>query len=181
MNKQVILVNEHDQELGIADKELVHKTGQLHRAFSIFLFSEDGRMMLHQRASHKYHSPELWTNACCSHPEPGVPIERSLHTRLKEEMGIQCSLQFAFTHCYHLNVGGGMIEHEFDHIYTGQCPSRANPNPNEVQDYGLFHTEEIDYLLLAHPERFTAWFKLLYPLVKAHCQPQLQAIHESSY
>lgn len=42
-------------------------TGQLHRAFSVFLFDLEGRLLLQQRAHSKITFPGVWTNTCCSH------------------------------------------------------------------------------------------------------------------
>ena len=43
-------------------------TGKLHRAFSVFLFDKQNRLLLQQRAASKITFPSLWTNTCCSHP-----------------------------------------------------------------------------------------------------------------
>ena len=40
----------------------------LHRAFSVFLFDKDNKLLLQQRAASKITFPSLWTNTCCSHP-----------------------------------------------------------------------------------------------------------------
>lgn len=42
--------------------------GLLHRAFSVFLFDSENRLLLQQRASEKITFPNMWTNTCCSHP-----------------------------------------------------------------------------------------------------------------
>jgi isopentenyl-diphosphate delta-isomerase len=42
--------------------------GLLHRAFSVFLFDSQNRLLLQQRASEKITFPDMWTNTCCSHP-----------------------------------------------------------------------------------------------------------------
>lgn len=93
---KVILVNEHDEALGVMDKMEVHRKGLLHRAFSIFIFNSKGDMLLQQRASAKYHSADLWTNACCSHPLPGENESDAAHRRLFEEMGFTTSLKRPF-------------------------------------------------------------------------------------
>jgi isopentenyl-diphosphate delta-isomerase len=67
--EKVILVDEEDRLLGTAEKLAAHRDGgQLHRAFSIFIFDGQGRMLLQQRAAEKYHFRGKWTNACCGHP-----------------------------------------------------------------------------------------------------------------
>ena len=64
--QEVILVNEEDMPIGTMEKMAAHEHALLHRAFSVFIFNKNGKMLLQQRAMSKYHSPGLWTNACCS-------------------------------------------------------------------------------------------------------------------
>ena len=97
---QVILVDELDCQLGKADKMQAHEKGQLHRAFSIFIFNTKGEMLLQQRAMNKYHSGGLWTNACCSHPAPGEETQLAAERRLKEELGFDTSLEKVFDFVY---------------------------------------------------------------------------------
>jgi isopentenyl-diphosphate Delta-isomerase len=54
MKAQVILVNELDEETGLMEKIEAHEKGLLHRAFSVFIFNDQGEMLLHQRALDKY-------------------------------------------------------------------------------------------------------------------------------
>ena len=92
----VILVDENDVAIGTMEKLEVHQKALLHRAFSIFIFNTKGEMLLQKRANNKYHSPGLWTNACCSHPAPGQDIVAAATKRLQEEMGFNTSLEKVF-------------------------------------------------------------------------------------
>ncbi|HMF57766.1 MAG TPA: NUDIX domain-containing protein, partial [Pyrinomonadaceae bacterium] len=84
--EQIILVDGHDQEVGVGDKLQTHIEGALHRAFSIFIFDAKRRLLLQKRAKTKYHSGGLWSNTCCGHPRPGESTEAAAHRRLKHEM-----------------------------------------------------------------------------------------------
>jgi isopentenyl-diphosphate Delta-isomerase len=86
----ITLVDSNDNVTGYQEKLEVHKEGLLHRAFSILIFNSEGQMLIHQRALSKYHSPGLWTNACCGHPNKGEEILDAAHRRLEEEMGFDC-------------------------------------------------------------------------------------------
>lgn len=119
MKAQVILVNELDQETGLMEKMEAHEKGLLHRAFSVFIMNDQGDMLLQQRALDKYHSGGLWTNACCSHPLPGEAVEAAAHRRLSEEMGFDCPLRELFQFTYRTEFDNGLIEHEYDHVWTG--------------------------------------------------------------
>ena len=59
------------------------KRGLLHRAFSVFLFDSQNRLLLQQRADEKITYPDMWTNTVCSHPlnfpqEGGVDLETAV-------------------------------------------------------------------------------------------------------
>ena len=164
--QDVILVNEHDEAIGVMDKLEVHKTGLLHRAFSIFIFDSKGRMLLQQRSEKKYHGALLWTNACCSHPHPGEDVTAAAQRRLKEEMGFETSLKKVFVFTYHAHVENNLIEHEFDHVFTGEYENEIHPNKNEVADYEYKDLEEVRSLLQQHPQQFTSWFKIALPEIE---------------
>lgn len=73
MEELCIVLDNDDKPLGAGTKKLCHimdniNGGLLHRAFSVFLFNEDGKLLLQQRADEKITFPAMWTNTCCSHP-----------------------------------------------------------------------------------------------------------------
>jgi isopentenyl-diphosphate Delta-isomerase len=161
MAAHVILVNEHDVQIGTAEKLEAHRRGVLHRAFSVHIVDGSGRVLLQRRAPNKYHSAGLWSNACCSHPEPGEPIERSAHRRLRQEMGFDCLLRPAFSLLYHCDLGGGLFEHEYDHVFVGRYQGDPDPDPAEVDAWRWARLDEVRADAIARPERYTAWFRIL--------------------
>ena len=98
--QEVILVNEADEAIGSMEKMEAHEKALLHRAFSVFLFNKKGEMLLQKRAAAKYHSPSLWTNACCSHPMPGEETKDAALRRLEEELGFTTAINKAFHFTY---------------------------------------------------------------------------------
>ena len=164
--EQVILVNEHDVELGTMEKMEAHLTGTLHRAFSIFIFNAKGEMLLQQRAATKYHNGGLWTNACCSHPLPGEITLTAANRRLQEEMGFTTTLEKAFDFTYKTLFENGLTEHEFDHVFIGTYDGEINANNAEVKDYCFKTISEIESSMQTHPQKFTAWFKIAFPKIK---------------
>src|ERR1041384_1067698 len=118
-DEQVVLGDERDLEVGAGEELAVHRSGTLHRAFSIFVFDHAGRVILQRRAGGKYHSAGLWSNTCCGHPRPGEPVETAAHRRLREEMGFDCSLAWSFTFTYRAVLDRGLTEHEVDHVWVG--------------------------------------------------------------
>ena len=163
---EVILVDEHDNETGRMEKLEAHQKALLHRAFSVFIFDDEEKLLLQRRALEKYHSPGLWTNSCCSHPAPGEKTIDAAQRRLHEEMGFSCALTEIGSLTYFAGFDNGLTEHEFDHLFTGTFNGELNINPEEVAEYRWLGFEDIDELLARQPESFTVWFKLAYPVVK---------------
>ncbi len=163
----VILVDESDRAIGTMEKMEAHERGLLHRAFSIFLFNTRGELLLHQRAHDKYHSGGLWTNTCCSHPRDGETVEEAAHRRLMEEMGMEANMERAFHFIYRAELDHDLTEHELDHVLTGVTDAEPRINPEEVAAYRYVALDELSDELAAHPERFTAWFRICFPEVMA--------------
>ncbi len=167
----VILVNRLDEETGTAGKLQVHRDGSLHRALSVFITNDKGEMLLQRRAAGKYHSGGLWSNACCSHPSPGEPTPGAASRRLREELGFHVGLRPVGTCHYRAEVGGGLIEHELDHLFTGTWNGDPQPDPAEVSDTAWVAVGELRKRLELHPERFTAWFPQIFE-AWLHCRPE---------
>ncbi len=164
--EEVVLVNQNGLETGTMEKIEAHKKGLLHRAFSVFIINSSGHLLLQRRASGKYHSPGLWTNTCCSHPRPGESVNEAARRRLKEEMGMDCSLTELFTFIYKTEFENGLTEHEFDHVLVGISDKDPVPDPDEVDEYEY---AELEFLLVdidKNPRDYTEWFKIAFPGVK---------------
>jgi isopentenyl-diphosphate delta-isomerase len=157
---EVILVDKNDKQIGVEEKLSAHKAGKLHRAFSIFVFNKNNELLLHKRASTKYHSGSLWTNTCCSHPRVGEELELAIHRRLEEEMGFDTPLEKTFNFIYKATVGD-LTEHEFDHVFIGKYDGEVKPDPEEVEDIAWFTYSKLIDDMKIHPEKYTEWFKIL--------------------
>ena len=168
----VILVDEEDRPRGLAEKMDAHLCGELHRAFSIFIFNDLGELLLQQRALDKYHSGGLWTNTCCSHPVEEMKLEDFARLRLKEEMGFDAPLEKLFDFLYRADMENGLIEHEFDHVLTGSYNGTVSPDPREVLDHKFLSLDEISDSLDKFPQLYTAWFRMVFPRVKKWYQLQ---------
>ncbi len=162
--QEVILVNEKDEAIGVMEKMQAHREGKLHRAFSVFLTDHENKLLLQKRAAGKYHSPGLWTNACCSHPMPDEDIATAAKRRLKEELGIETgNLQKLFAFEYKAHLENDLTEHELDHVLLGQYEGAIAINEEEASETRYFSAKEIEQMLSENPNQFTVWFKLIYP------------------
>ena len=155
-----ILVDEQDRQTGTMEKIEAHKKALLLRAFSIFVFNNAGQMMLQKRALSKYHSPGLWTNACCSHPRPGESLDMATQRRIVEEMGFQCEMREVFSFIYKAPFEHGLTEHELDPVFMGIYNEYPEINPEEVAEWKWVDVEELLSEVGHHPEKYTVWFKI---------------------
>ena len=160
MEEFVILVNPEDKVLGLMEKQQAHINGLLHRAFSVFFFNEKGEMLLQKRASKKYHSPNQWTNAVCSHPRIDETYLEGANRRLMEELGIETQISEKFHFIYKADVGSGLWEHELDHVFIGQYNSEFNLNKDEVEEIRYVSLKNLDQEISKKPEKFTEGFKI---------------------
>lgn len=151
-----------DGKLTPVEKLEAHQRGLKHKAVSVFVMSQ-GKILIQQRAAHKYHTPTLWANTCCTHPEWGEEDGHCATRRLDEELGITgLTLNYRGTIEYRANVGDGLIEHEVVKVFAAETTEALPiaPNPDEVMA-----TLWVDYDVLASqvekaPLIFTPWLSI---------------------
>jgi len=164
MTEYVILVDENDRQIGTAEKLAAHQNGgQLHRAFSIFVYNAAGELLLQQRARVKYHFGGLWSNTCCGHPRPGETVTDAAERRLAEEFGFNRPLSVQRTLIYDAHdSASGLTEREFLHILTGRFDGLPRPNPEEIDAFGWKSPTAVAEELRNTSQRFTPWFPLAF-------------------
>jgi isopentenyl-diphosphate delta-isomerase len=156
----LILVDVDDKPMGKLEKLEVHRRGLLHRAFSIFVFNSDKELLLQQRADTKYHSPGLWTNTCCGHPQFGEELTDAVERRLYEEMSLKFTPQYAFSFIYKATVENGLTEYEYDHVFMGTLNTLPQPASSEVKNWKYMDLKSLERDIAIHPEQYTKWLKI---------------------
>jgi len=159
--EKVILVDAADVPVGEMGKLEAHTKGELHRALSVMVFNAGGEILIQQRAFSKYHSPGLWSNACCSHPRPGESSIEAASRRLLEEMGFEVPLTESFHIIYQVYFDNGLVEHEFDHVFTGRFDGSPKINLEEINDYKWVKPADLFSDMQSNPEIYTVWFRLI--------------------
>jgi isopentenyl-diphosphate delta-isomerase len=139
-----------------------HEKGVLHRAFSVFILNDKGELMLQQRALHKYHSPGLWTNTCCSHQRNGETNVAAGKRRLQEEMGFVAELREVTSFIYKAPFDNGLTEHELDHIMIGHFNENPDINLEEVANWKWMAVDAVRDDIQKHPENYTVWFIIIF-------------------
>jgi isopentenyl-diphosphate delta-isomerase len=159
--EHVILVDTLDNPIGTMEKMEAHEKGVLHRAFSILLFNNEGKVLLQKRSQNKYHSAGLWTNTCCSHPLPQEPLKEATRRRLKEEMGIDLEPAFQYSFIYRAQLNQNLTEYELDHVFVGTFNGTPVVNQKEVEAWKFVDRHWLKKDIEENPASYTVWFKLM--------------------
>lgn len=144
------------------EKLAAHERGLKHKAVSVFVVSGE-HILIQQRAMCKYHTPGLWANSCCTHPEWDEASKVCADRRVNEELGITgLNYEYRGEVEYRADVGGGLIEHEVVQVYIAHASRdmEFTVNPDEVMATRWISTEVLRRELAVEPEKFTPWLRI---------------------
>jgi len=160
--ESLIRVDEDDNELGILSKGECHDgQGVLHRAFSLFLFDHQGRLLIQQRSAEKRLWPLFWANSCCSHPRAGETMAEATERRLLDELGVRTPLHFIYKFRYQADYEGLGSEHELCWVYVGRVDQfQLSPNPLELASWRFVSPEDLARMMTNPGEHLTPWFRM---------------------
>ncbi len=157
--EELILVDELDNEIGHLSKADAHDgDGVLHRAFSVFLFDPDGRLLLQRRATGKRLWPGYWSNTLCSHPRRGESVQVATSRRLQDELNVDAALEFVYKFRYQADYGKSGAEHELCYVFLGGAPRDVRANRHEIAELKYLSVDELEDAFAATPAKFTPWF-----------------------
>lgn len=181
-DEPLILVDEQDGAVGHADKWACHQgEGRLHRAFSIFVFNDQGELLLQQRSGQKLLWPGIWSNTCCSHPRKGETLEIATARRLEEELGFVTPVEHLFWFTYHARWKEVGSERELCHVFVGRYGGPVVANRNEVADWRFVTADTLEQEMSQDPERFSPWMRMEWERMRAEhadtLAPLLEARH----
>jgi isopentenyl-diphosphate delta-isomerase len=166
-DEALILVDADDRQVGVLSKAECHNgEGVLHRAFSLFLFDDAGRLLLQQRARGKRLWPLYWSNTCCSHPRVGESIEIAAERRLQDELHTAAELEFVYKFRYQAAFGELGSEHELCHVLLGRMLEEPRANSTEIADLRRVSAAELDREFRDRGEMFTPWFRMEWQRLK---------------
>lgn len=181
-DEPLILVDQSDSIIGYKDKRACHNAaGQLHRAFSVFLFDDRGRILLQKRSALKRLWPKFWSNSCCSHPRRGESVDDAAHRRTFEELGVRTQLHFCFKFIYQAPYDDAGGEYEMCSVYVGRLQGSFSVNANEVEATEWIDADVLDQRIEKIPAEYTPWLKMEWPrLRREHAKILAHVIAEPS-
>lgn len=165
MNSNVILVDILGNRYNEIEKLEAHRKGLLHEAFSLFII-KDKKMLIQKRASNKYHSGGLWTNACCSHPQLNESIKSNIKRKTLEEIGAEITnLKKQFSFVYRHKFDNGLIEYEYDNVYTANITTPVKINKDEAEEIKWIDLKILADDLKNNAQNYTVWFLICAPKI----------------
>lgn len=160
-DETLVLVDVNDRPIGTLEKSACHDgAGQLHRAFSTFVFNAAGELLIHQRHADKRLWPSYWSNSCCSHPRAGEKIASAVARRVRQELGLTMQLTFLYKFEYRAPFEDLGTEHELCHVYAGVTRDTPMINTTEIAAWRWISMADLDTAMAATPNHFTPWFHL---------------------
>lgn len=169
MDELIVLVNENNEEIGTAKKLAGHNADTpLHRAFSCYVFNQEGKFLVTQRAKSKKVFPGVWTNSCCGHPGPGERTEDAIRRRLKFELGLASdTIKVVIPYFKYRATFKGIVENEISPVYIARVIAEPQVNPKEVEDYKWITWDKFVQVAGERPKVYSYW-----------CRKQVEALQE---
>lgn len=168
--RQVVLVDEQDNELGTAEIERAHQgEGLKHRALSVMLYRKRENKvewLLQRRAMSKPVFAGFWGNTCCTNLRIGDEYLPRAVSRLKEEMGIEIEekdLRVLYRFSYRADDPNrsGWCENELDTVIVGEWDGEVTPNPEEVREYVWRGLEELKIEIAQNNKIYAPWLSMI--------------------
>lgn len=179
-DEPLILVDTNDRVLGHCSKAECHDgQGLLHRAFSVFLFDDAGRVLLQQRAATKRLWPGFWANSCCSHPRRGETMDNAARRRTGEELAVSTDLTYLFKFVYQVPYQDVGAEHELCSVYVGRMRGTPRFNLHEIAAVQVVEPAALDAELRDKPGAYTPWLHLEWPRLRREYWATVQSLNRA--
>ena len=160
ISELVVLVDDHGQPVGTAEKSEVHTTDTpLHLAFSCHIFNDRGEVLITRRALSKKTWPGVWTNSACGHPGPGEDMVDAIRRRALVELGLELGeIREALPDFRYRAVdASGVVENEICPVYVAQAVGSPSPAPEEVCEWQWVSPHALESSVTQTPFAFSPW------------------------
>lgn len=158
----IVLLDDELNEIGTAPKLASHHLHTpLHKAFSCYIFDENGRFLVTERAKSKKVWPGVWTNSVCGHPGPGESYEDAIARRAADELGmtVQDITVLLPNYRYTTPPYNGVVENEFCPVFAARLVRSSQTNPEEVESSRWQTWEDYVTDIKTNPAKYSYWAK----------------------
>lgn len=155
------IVDRDDRVVGSAPRSEIHARGLLHRAVHLWIFHDDGRLLLQKRSLLKDREPGRWTSSVSGHVNSGEDYDAAMHREIPEEIGVpaltcrQLTRRKYFPACPE-------TDQEFVWLYQAIHSGPFEPDPTEVAGLEWFTPSQMDQMLVRQPSDLSSCLRLLW-------------------
>ena len=160
-------VDENDRVLRRRPRSEIHANNLRHRAVHMLILNAAGEVFLQFRARWKDRHALRWDSSAAGHVDAGEDYPEAAARELKEELGIETTLQPVAT-----LPATERTDEEFIHVFAGRYNGPLILNRNEIEAGGFFPPVLVTQWIKARPGDFAPGFAECW---KAYCAdaPQL--------
>lgn len=150
------IVNEEDVVTDQKMRSVVHELGLWHRGVHVFLFTENGRMLVQKRSADRASSPSMLDCSVSEHVKAGESYLEAAVRGLREEMGVE---GIEIKPLIKFRMKYGVNDNEISVLYEGRVmPEQVKFDPVEIEGVEYYSIEEIQNKMETEKASFCGWF-----------------------
>jgi len=156
MDELLDIVNDEDIVTGQEMRSTAHQLGLQHRGVHVFLFTDDGKMLVQKRSSDRIAFPSALDCSVSEHVKAGESYLDAAVRGMQEEMGVggiklKSLLQFRMNY--------GVNDNEISTLYEGMVnPAKVKFDPIEIEEINYYSVDELQEMIKEGNVKFCGWF-----------------------
>lgn len=168
------IVTEEDIVIDQQLRSTVHQLGLWHRGAHVFLFTQDGKMLIQKRSADRASSPSLLDCSISEHVQAGESYLEAALRGMKEEMGVG-GIEIKPLMKFRMNYG--INDNEISVLYEGIVdPSQVKFDPVEIESIQYLSVDELQEMMKAEGLKFCGWFIEIWKAYRGKPTPNLNLL-----
>jgi isopentenyl-diphosphate delta-isomerase len=154
----VIVVDEHDQEIGLEMLAVVWQKGLYHRVARIMVEDASGRVLLQRRSDNMKLYPGRWDNSAAGHVDEGMGYDSAASQEVAEELGLSNVILREMGYYFAKDSFEDRKMYNFSKVYLVTLDSERPDitlEPEEVSEVRWVSRAELQDLVLGYPDEIT--------------------------
>jgi len=150
------IVDDQDRVIGKELRSMAHARGSQHRGVHLFLFRQDGKLLVQKRSPDRTASPSALDCSVSEHVKAGESYLEAAMRGMKEEMGLD-GIPVDPLVTFKMKYGPG--DNEISTLFRGIVdPALVKFDPLEVEQIGYYDLEELGGMIRGGRHEFCSWF-----------------------